>query len=314
MKPPFFLILLLAFFAAPVWSEPLERFRDCDVCPEMIELPLGELMMGAPEREARQQFHFFDGEWQRANEENPYIAYHEGPVHRVEIDVPYALGVNEVTYDEWMACVDDGGCNGYVPDPTARVLLDDGSIHKVDAVGRHPVMRVSIEDASAYVTWLNEKLGIDVYRLPTEAEWEYAARAGTQTPFAQGDWVTPEQVNFNGKATAENLDIPDLGYVQRWMTVPVDALDAANAWGFQHMSGNLREVVSSCWSNRHKGWARSSDYLDEVTGEMSCRFRISKGGSFNLLMDQSRVAVRVRIATDVRLPMIGFRVARDLER
>ncbi len=270
--------------------------------------------MGAPEGESRQQFHFFDGQWQRATEESPYIAYHEGPVHRVEIDMPYALGVNEVTYEEWMACVTDGGCNGYVPDPTARVLLHDGSVHKVDAVGRHPVMRVSYEDALEYVAWLNEKLDINTYRLPTEAEWEYAARAGTQTPFAQGDWVTPEQVNFNGKATAENLDIPELGYLHRWMTVPVDELDAANGWGFRHMSGNLREVVSSCWSDQHKGWARSSEYLSEVNDEDPCAFRVSKGGSYGLSMDQSRLAVRTTIATDVRLPMIGFRVARDLER
>ncbi len=293
-------------------AAPFDRFRDCDVCPEMIELPLGEFMMGAPEGESQQQVHFSNGSWQRVTPENPYIAYHEGPVHRVEIDVPFAMGVNEVTFEEWMACVADGGCNGYIPDPTELVLLDDGQIHEAEAVGRHPVRRVSFVDALSYLSWLNQKLGVNAYRLPTEAEWEYAARAGTQTAFAQGDWVTPDQVNFNGETTAENLNIPDLGYVSRWMPVPVDRLDAANLWGLRHMSGNIGEMTMSCWSPRHLGLATSSAYLEAAEGAASCAYNMRKGGDYGLLMDGSRLGARTKFGRETRVKMLGFRVVQQL--
>ncbi len=293
-------------------AAPLDTFRDCDVCPEMIELPLGEFMMGAPEGESRNNFHFFEGVWQRATPDQPFIALDEGPVHKITIDIPIAMGRNEVTYEEWTACVNDGGCNGYVPNSTAAVLLEDGTIQEVPAIGNHPVMRVSYYDALSYADWLNSKVGADVYRLPTEAEWEYAARAGTQTPFAQGELVTPDQVNYNGKATAENLGEIDDDYVLRWMTVPVDELDAANSWGLRHMSGNVSEVTMSCWSPRHRLWFSSKMHLEENLRTSSCARRVSRGGGYSLLMDESRVAAREPIGPDVRLPTDGFRILREM--
>ena len=122
------------------------------------------------------------------------------------------MGRNEVTHDQWMTCVDDGGCNGYVPGDT--VLSINKARERVETVvrGSHPVIDVSYLDVQAYVAWLNEKVGLDAYRLPTEAEWEYAARSGTQTRFAQGDELTSDQANFLGSGTEQLAGVahPDL--------------------------------------------------------------------------------------------------------
>jgi len=180
---------------------PLEVFQDCDVCPEMIALPLGGFLMGGPPGESKRNFHWDKKGRRPATPDDPYIAHHEGPVHKVEIDIPVAVGRNEVTRDQWMACVEDGGCGGYVPED----FHIGNSFERIQLTGNHPVNDVSYLDALAYTGWLNKKLGIDAYRLPTEAEWEYAARAGTQTPFAQGQEVTTDQANFHAKPTEEML-------------------------------------------------------------------------------------------------------------
>lgn len=126
-----------------------ETFRDCDLCPEMIVVPAGSFLMGSPETEE-----------ERSSREDPQ--------HRVTIAYAFAVGVYEVTFDEWDACVEGGGCGGYDPD-------DDGW-----GRGSRPVLNVHWGDAWLYADWLTEQTGQE-YRLPSEAEWEYAARAGTQS-------------------------------------------------------------------------------------------------------------------------------------
>ena len=122
-----------------------EPFRDCAECPEMAVVPAGSFLMGAPETEY----------YPRADQERP--------VHRVTIDKPFAIGVYEVTFQEWDACVADGGRKrGHIP-------RDQGWGRE-----RRPVINVRWQDAQAYVAWLSQKTGL-VYWLPTEAEWEYAA-------------------------------------------------------------------------------------------------------------------------------------------
>ena len=115
-------------------------------------------------------------------------------------------------------------------------------------------MNVSYYDIQEYVSWLNGKVGADVYRLPTEAEWEYAARAGTISRFAQGDELTAEQANFSRSAT-ENVrrgrEMPHL--TDRHMPVTVEHLDAAILWAVRHMSGNVSEWTQSCWSEEQLG-------------------------------------------------------------
>ena len=119
-----------------------EVFRDCPTCPELVVVPAGSFVMGS-------QLYFY---W---------------PQHQVTIPQPFAVGVYEVTFGEWDACVSGGGC-GYRPRDRGR------------GRGRRPVMNVNWEDAQAYVGWLSEQTG-KRYRLPSEAEWEYAARGGQES-------------------------------------------------------------------------------------------------------------------------------------
>ncbi len=175
-------------------------FRDCPNCPEMVVVPAGEFMMGSPE-----------------NEEGRHSD--EGPQHRVRIAQPFAVGRFEVTFDEWDACVAGGGCGGYRPD-------DNGW-----GRGRQPVINVSWDDAKAYVQWLNRGTGKS-YRLPSEAEWEYVARAGTTTPFWTGATISTEQANYDGTYTYGGGKKGE--YRQR--TVPVGSLPAnpgacTRCWG-----------------------------------------------------------------------------------
>ncbi len=299
---------------APNGLKPLDVFRDCDHCPEMIVMPPGSFMMGAIPGESRNPFDFFgrlDGTKKSAprlrgpGEVN--IIPNEHPRHRVEMDIPYAIARNETTQAEWMACVKDGGCT-HVPDH--RAFTPNG----YKPLGpSHPVIDVSYLDAKEYVTWLNKKVGEQLYRLPTEAEWEYAARAGTTTPFAQGDALTADQANFSREATEfiQRPTIPMPELQDRWEPVPVDELEAANPWGVRHMSGNVQELTQSCFSEEHLRLPRDSAYLAQGDAQRSCR-RVGKGGSYNDAMDNLRPARRFRPPEDLRRDYLGFRVVRML--
>ena len=173
-----------------------------------------------------------------------------------------------------------------------------GAPERFDLSDRHPVSEVSYGDMQLYLAWLNGKVGADVYRLPTEAEWEYAARAGTQIPFAQRQEITTDQANFGGRATEEMLGEDRAELVQRGHPVLVDDLDAANKWGLRHMSGNLFELTMSRWTNRHPDWPKSSVYL-EMAHLPGCD-HVTKGGDYAAAMDYSRLAVRGRASDDGR--------------
>ena len=157
------LLLLLPLSAA---GEPSREQALCADCPRMAVVPSGSFLMGSPSGE---ELRFDD----------------EGPVHKVTIAQPFAVGIHEVTFDEWDACVAAGGCNGYRPDDE-----DWGR-------GSRPVINISWEDAQAYVTWLSQRIG-QPYRLLNEAEWEYVARAGTTTPFSFGATISTDLANYDG--------------------------------------------------------------------------------------------------------------------
>ena len=146
-------------------AQPGTTFRDCAACPELVLVPAGSYRMGSPATETGRHA----DEQQRS----------------VTIAAPFAVGVHEVTFAEWDACVAGGGCGGHRPD-------DSGW-----GRGRRPVVNVSWDDAQAYVAWLSAETGAD-YRLLTEAEWEYAARAGTTTPFHTGATIATDQANYDG--------------------------------------------------------------------------------------------------------------------
>lgn len=290
----------------------LEQFQECGLCPEMIVMPPGSFMMGAIRGESRNPFDFY-GENATGRVRAPHeinIIPSEHPRHPVEMDIPYAIGRNEVTHTEWMACIEDGGCT-HNPDHTV-LTLRRGDV----AFGpTHPVIDVSYLDVLEYVAWLNAQVGAEVYRLPTEAEWEYAARSGTEPPFAQGDELSAEQANFSRAAT-EHLrqtiqQEPMTHLKNRNLPVPVDDLDAANAWGLRHMSGNIREWTQSCWTEAHVGLTTSSAYLQFAQSQETCR-RVAKGGAFTSAMDGTRPARRNRPKEDRRDENLGFRVVREL--
>lgn len=218
---------------------PLDIFQECAECPEMIMLPMGKFTMGAQLEESRLLARFYP----KPKAGEPDFFTHEGPPHEVLIDQPIAMGRTEVTNEEWMACVHEGGCR-HAPDSTVirgfETFIVDGP--------RQPVIDVSFYDVLEYVAWLNTKVGSKVYRPPTEAEWEYAARSGTSTKFAQGDTLTNEQANFTEYQSLGNRRVPNRDRLG--VPISVDRLDAANAWGLRHMSGNVFEWTMSCLSKR----------------------------------------------------------------
>lgn len=272
-------------------------------------MPQGSFMMGAIPGESRNPFDFYGKNAQkrlRGPDEINIIPF-EHPRHPVEMDIPYAIARNETTRAEWMACVEDGGCT-YVPD---HWVSQPSGAHAPLGLN-HPVINVSYLNVLEYVVWLNAQAGAEVYRLPTEAEWEYAARAGTQTRFAQGDDLTADQANFS-RAGTENLrrgvSMPNL--TNRRKPVPVDVLDAANAWGVRHMSGNVGELTLSCWTDKHLGLTTDSDYLAYAQSYETCR-RVSKGASFGSAMDHVRLAARRRPLETTSFSSRGFRIIREL--
>ena len=185
---------------------------------------------------------------------------------------PFAVGVYEVTFGEWDACVSGGGCGGYRP-------WDEG------LGGRHPVMKVSWNDAKAYVRWLSEKTG-EAYRLLSDAEWEYVARAGTTTEYWWGDDVGHNRATCDGCGDS---------YIY---TAPVGSF-AANPFGLYDVHGNVFEWVEDC-----PGWDCSS-----LIGET----RALRGGSWFNAPWLLRSANRSKGFIDTRdSKAIGFRVARTL--
>ena len=241
-------------------KRPGRWFRDCDACPEMVVLPAGSFLMGSPESE-------------EGRDDN------EGPQHRVTIGEAFATGVYEVTFEEWDACVADGGCGGYRPKDYGR------------GRGRRPVSHVSWGDAQAYVEWLSVKTG-EEYRLLSEAEWEYAARAGTRTRYSFGDEITPRDANY-------------LGNISK--TQPVGSY-RANGYGLHDMHGNAWEWGQDCWNGSYAGAPNNGEAWE--TGD--CSRRVLRGGSWIYISRYLRSANREGIRTGDRIYGDGFRVARTL--
>jgi formylglycine-generating enzyme required for sulfatase activity len=240
------------------YPEPGAVFRDCAECPEMVVLPGGTFLMGSP-----------------PDEEGRYAD--EGPRHQVRV-APLALGKHEVTFAEWDACVAAGGC--------AHTPEDAGW-----GRGRRPVIDVSWENAQQYVAWLSRKTG-EAYRLPTEAEWEYAARAGTTTRYWWGNNITPEDANYGSRVgkTTEVGSYP------------------ANPWGLHDMAGNVWEWVADRWHESYEG--APADGSAWVEGGSSGR--VVRGGSWGLEPGSLRSANRLRSEPVIRFHALGFRVARAL--
>jgi formylglycine-generating enzyme required for sulfatase activity len=188
-----------------------------------------------------------------------------------------------VTFDEWDRCVDAGGCRHR---PSDR---DWGR-------GERPVINVSWNDAKAFLNWMSQKTG-KTYRLPTEAEWEYAARAGTDSTFWWGGDLGTRQANCAECKTGEAS-----------RTMPVGSFKA-NAFGLFDTAGNAAEWVEDCWNDNYRGAPVNG--MAWTAGQ--CNMRVLRGGAFDSQSRYLRSASRFRYDSDVRYSANGFRVVRELE-
>lgn len=256
-------------------------FRDFEYSPEMVIVPRGEFMMGSsPQYIAA-----------RAKKEYMDDLEDEGPQHRVIIPEPFAIGRYAVTFAEWDAFVAAGG-GSHSPADQGWGRADRPAIH------------VNWEDAQAYLAWLSELSGA-TYRLPSEAEWEYAARATTMTLFWWGSSISTKRANYDGTYCGGQKG------EYRKETVPVKSFEP-NPWGLNQVHGNVWEWVEDCWHDSYKdkpealkanGWAWTAN---------GSNLRVIRGGSWLNEPSFLRSAFRVEIGPGDRENHIGLRVARTL--
>ena len=255
--------------AAPIEAQPLyapgERFRDCaeSWCPELVVAPAESYMMGSD------------------SSGNPG----EGPAHSVTMGKAFAVGVYEVTFDEWDACHQAGGCSHNPGD---------------QGWGREnrPVMNVSWDDAQEYVRWLSEETGKG-YRLPSESEWEYVARAGTGTRYWWGDEIGLNRANCSGCGS---------GWDGKG-TAPVGSFPA-NEFGLHDVHGNVWEWTEDCW---HGDYVEAPADGSAWTQGGDCNLRLLRGGAWDVEPGALRSAARSRNTAEFRYFSLGFRVARTLD-
>ncbi len=246
--------------------EAKQSFKECTDCPEMIVVPGGSFVMGSPEGQGAED---------------------EQPQHNVTIAEPFAVSKFELTFDEWGVCAAQGYC--------AKHIGDSGW-----GRGNRPVINVTWDGAKEYVAWLSKITG-KPYRLLTEAEYEYAARAGTTTVYPWGD-----DIKLNGTAMANCK-----GCGSQWdakQTAPVGSF-APNQFGLHDMIGNVLEWVEDCYHSDYNG--APTDGSAWIEGD-SCSFRVIRGGGYFSDPDNLRSAFRLHVPSSVTLDDFGFRVGRTL--
>jgi formylglycine-generating enzyme required for sulfatase activity len=251
---------------------PQDQFTECPGCPEMTVVPAGNFLIGSPAGEAGR-------------------GVDEGPQVGVTFALPFAVGKSAVTFEEWDACVADGGCGGYRPP-------DDGRPRS-----RYPVVNVSWDDAQGYVAWLSRRTG-KPYRLLSEAEREYVARAGTSTPFWWGSSISSRQANYDGTIGYAGGERGEF----RQRSLAVDSFPA-NPFGLSEVHGNVSEWVADCWRGSYQDVPANG--AASTTGD--CGRRVLRGGSWFDPPQQVRAAARGAVYPGFRSNKIGFRVARSLE-
>ena len=259
------------------------EFRDCKdgFCgPVMVALPKGRYVRGTSDAEAEQVIAEFPGskDWVNATR----------PAHEVTIGRHVAIGRFELTFEEWEQCRQHGRCT-----------MVDSPHDQGWGRGKRPVINVSWEDITRhYLPWLNARLGLSgaqAYRLPSDGEWEYAARAGTASRYAFGDTITATQARF-----AESSGGP----------LPVGSF-APNAFGLHDLHGNVQEWVEDCYSLMNDPKDLPTDGSPLRTG--MCSMHAFRGGSFSGDASFVRSASRSYNYANARMPGVGLRLARSLE-
>ena len=241
-------------------TESAAADKDCNDCPEMVTIAPGSFTMGDNKGDIS-----------------------ERPAHRVTISKPYAIGKYEVTVGQWKACVAAGECKKI---PDSDMTSDDS-----------PARDISWGDAKKYVAWLSRVTG-KPYRLPTEAEWEYAARAGTSTRYWWGNQMEP------GKAYCKDCG----GQWDFALPTQVGSLEP-NPFGLYDMNGNVWEWVEDCWHRNYNGAPRD----DRVWDDPNCTVRVIRSGSWRNDKTYVHSASRFKYDAYVRYLQNGFRVAKSLQ-
>lgn len=244
---------------------PGDIFRDCANCPEMVVIPAGSFIMGSPSHEKSRD-------------------RDEGPQHYVQIDDKFAVGKYEVTQAEWRAVMGNN---------PSRFMHD-----------RNPVEEVSWDDAQDFVKRLSVQTN-QTYRLLTEAEWEYAARATTTTPFHTGDRISTSQANFNGNYTHNGSS------KGRYQIRPIAVGHfSPNRFGLHDMHGNVLEWVEDCY---HKNaYSNHDQYPRAVGNRHDVCVRVLRGGSWIDSPRDLRSSYRCWISQVYKNLNVGFRIARAL--
>lgn len=276
--------ILLIVAAYPAFAKEM---RDGPYAPDMVVIPAGEFTMGTPAGESGRK-------------------KNEGPQHRVQITSPFAVGKYGVTRDEFAVFVADSGYRAkdndgcYHPDTTGKWGKDAKANWREPGIvqtGNDPVVCVSWNDAMAYVRWLSRKTS-HRYRLLSEAEWEYGARAGTTSAYYWGDVVGVNHANCDGCGTP-------------WSgkgTSPSGSL-AANAFGLYDMAGNAWQMLADCWTDSYAGAPTDGTPVMRA----HCEKHAMRGGSWSADPTLIRAGFRGWNMPDDRSCDNGFRVARDLD-
>jgi len=270
--------------------KPKDRFWECGGCPVMVVTPPGEFSMGSP-----------DNEPERRGE--------EAPRHKVTFRQRFAVSRGPVTRDQFEKFVNATGYKTgdhcltrkdgkWVPE-SGRSFKDPGFAQ----AGNHPAVCVSFEDAKAYLAWLSKQTGRS-YRLLSEAEWEYVARAGSDTPFWWGSTITPAQANYNGNLVYAGGSKGEF----RQKTIAASDSFKVNPWNLFIGAGNAAEWVEDCWNKNYQG--APSDGSAWTKGE--CGSRVVRGGSWASDPAVLRSAARFAVESSLRSSDVGFRVARPM--
>ena len=275
------LIVLLVIFGCQNSQRSENNLSENFTSPKMIDIQSGEFLMGC-----------VSGENCKEN---------EFPIHRVTVKA-FKLGETEVTFGLWDTCVDDGACS-HKPDhkwvPNKNTDLRENL----------PVMLVSFIDITEeFIPWLNNKTGMR-FRLPTESEWEYAARAGSETSFNTGMCLHTDHANYDGFLPSKNC--PQGEHKNKAM--PVKSY-SPNAFGLYDMHGNVWEWVQDCWNNSdlqipHKGNYIHATNDGSANFQGDCSLRIIRGGAWNTGAEYSRSAYRDWYYEGLRYYSKGFRLA-----
>lgn len=308
----FFLCGHFAASAQETASQSGQTFRDCSDCPEMVVIPSGNFLMGSSAEDAARDLALEvvlpDGERKFARES----MLSERPQHPVSIDRPFALGKHRVTRGEFAAFVRETGYSteGYCTfwsdrsNPVRRgVGWHDPGFTQTDS---DPVVCVNWQDAKAYIAWLNGRLGGHapadrdrLYRLPSEAEWEYAARARSQTARWWGDAIGSGNADCNGCGSRWDNQQP----------APTGSFQV-NPFGISDVLGGAWEWNEDCWNETYAG--APQDGSAWTTG--NCDLRVFRGGAWNSHTWVLRSADRTGGTSRYRNNTVGFRVARTLPR